>query len=87
MRPGLATCAALAAVLALSGCAEMEVAMEQATTPTPSADMAPTAGRDRRGRRGSAPPARPSAHSKHEPLSANMTETPAPLGITVGRWR
>ena len=22
-----------------------------------------------------------------EPLSANMTETPAPLGITVGRWR
>ena len=22
-----------------------------------------------------------------KPLSANMTETPAPLGITVGRWR
>ena len=22
-----------------------------------------------------------------QPLSANMTETPAPLGITVGRWR
>ena len=22
-----------------------------------------------------------------EPLSANLTETPAPLGITVGRWR
>ena len=21
------------------------------------------------------------------PLSANITETPAPLGITVGRWR
>ena len=21
------------------------------------------------------------------PLSANLTETPAPLGITVGRWR
>ena len=33
MRPRLATCAALAAVLALSGCAEMEAAMEQATTP------------------------------------------------------
>ena len=23
----------------------------------------------------------------HEALSANITETPAPLGITVGRWR
>ena len=22
-----------------------------------------------------------------DPLSANITETPAPLGITVGRWR
>ena len=22
-----------------------------------------------------------------EPLSANMTETPASFGITVGRWR
>ena len=22
-----------------------------------------------------------------DPLSANLTETPAPLGITVGRWR
>ena len=22
-----------------------------------------------------------------KPLSANLTETPAPLGITVGRWR
>ena len=22
-----------------------------------------------------------------EPLSANITETPVPLGITVGRWR
>ena len=33
MRPGLAMCAALGTVLALSGCAEMEAAMEQATTP------------------------------------------------------
>ena len=23
----------------------------------------------------------------HLSLSANLTETPAPLGITVGRWR
>ena len=27
------------------------------------------------------------AHPSGEPLSANLTETPAPLGITVGRWR
>ena len=25
--------------------------------------------------------------SEGMPLSANLTETPAPLGITVGRWR
>ena len=24
---------------------------------------------------------------QRESLSANLTETPAPLGITVGRWR
>ena len=25
--------------------------------------------------------------SDADPLSANIDETPAPLGITVGRWR